>query len=94
VRLDHNLISFLSVLQTFTVCDSIKPNTSFGGFSGEVTPVPIPNTEVKLSSADGTAWATVWESRALPDLKNEKPLLGNEKGFFVLTRSVPVIFSF
>ncbi len=25
-----------------------------GGNNGEVTPVPIPNTEVKLSSADGT----------------------------------------
>ena len=25
-----------------------------GGDSGEVTPVPMPNTEVKLSSADGT----------------------------------------
>jgi hypothetical protein len=37
---------------------------------------------------------TVWEIRALPDLKNEKPLLGNEKGFFVLTRFVPVIFIF
>ncbi len=26
-----------------------------GGYSEEVTPVPIPNTEVKLFSADGTA---------------------------------------
>ena len=26
----------------------------FGGDSDEVTPVPIPNTEVKLISADGT----------------------------------------
>ncbi len=25
-----------------------------GSNSGEVTPVPIPNTEVKLSSADGS----------------------------------------
>ena len=40
----------------------------FGGHSKEVTPVPIPNTEVKLFSADGTAWATVWESRSLPNL--------------------------
>ena len=30
---------------------------------GEVPPVPIPNTEVKLLSADGTWWATAWESR-------------------------------
>jgi hypothetical protein len=33
------------------------------------TPVPIPNTEVKPFSADGTAWATVRESRTLPRLK-------------------------
>ncbi len=26
----------------------------FGGHSGEVTPVPIPNTVVKLASANGT----------------------------------------
>jgi hypothetical protein len=39
---------------------------------GEI-PVPIPNTEVKPFSADGTAWATVWESRTLPRL-NEKPV--------------------
>ena len=38
-----------------------------GGFSGGGTPVPIPNTEVKLSSADDTARVTVWESRSLPD---------------------------
>ena len=37
-----------------------------GGYTGEVTPVPIPNTEVKLSRADGTAGATLWESRTLP----------------------------
>ena len=37
-----------------------------GGNTGEVTPVPIPNTEVKLSRADGTAGASLWESRTLP----------------------------
>ena len=41
----------------------------FGGTSEEVTPVPIPNTEVKLLSADGTARATGWESRTLPGIK-------------------------
>jgi hypothetical protein len=39
----------------------------FGGYSEEVTPVPIPNTEVKLFSADGTAWETAWESRTPPE---------------------------
>ncbi len=46
-------------------------NTFFGGDSKEVTPVPIPNTEVKLFCADGTAWATEWESRTLPKFFNE-----------------------
>ena len=37
-----------------------------GGNAGGATPVPIPNTEVKSSRADGTAGATLWESRTLP----------------------------
>ena len=47
-----------------------KPNGSQallimpGGHSGEAIPVPIPNTEVKLSNADDTA--AKWESRKLP----------------------------
>ena len=41
---------------------------SGGGYSNEATPVPIPNTVVKLVYADGTAWATVWESRSPPSL--------------------------
>ena len=32
-----------------------------GGYSGEVPPLPIPNREVKLARADGTAHP--WESR-------------------------------
>ena len=39
-----------------------------GDYSGEETHVPIPNTDVKLSSADGTAWVTVWESKTLPGI--------------------------
>ena len=34
-----------------------------GDDDGEVPPVLIPNTEVKLLSADGTWWATAWESK-------------------------------
>ena len=37
-----------------------------GDYSEEDTPVPIPNTEVKLLSADDTWWETAWESRTLP----------------------------
>lgn len=39
-----------------------------GGHRGGVTPVPIPNTEVKPSTADGTAGAGLWESRSLPGI--------------------------
>ena len=37
-----------------------------GGNSEEVTPVPIPNTVVKLLSADDTWRAAAWESRTSP----------------------------
>ena len=37
-----------------------------GDSSEGVTPVPIPNTEVKPLSADGTVRETGWESRSLP----------------------------
>ena len=39
-----------------------------GGDSEEVTPVPIPNTEVKLLSADGSWGKRPCESRTLPGL--------------------------
>ena len=32
----------------------------------EETLLPIPNRKVKLYSADGTAWETMWESKTLP----------------------------
>ncbi len=40
-----------------------------GDYGGGVTPVPIPNTVVKPSCADGTAGVTLWESRSLPGVK-------------------------
>ena len=39
-----------------------------GGYAEGVTPVPIPNTEVKPLRADGTARAAVWESRSPPGI--------------------------
>jgi hypothetical protein len=41
-------------------------NQVSGGHRAEVTPVPIPNTAVKLCIADDTARATAWESRTPP----------------------------
>ena len=37
-------------------------NVLLGGYSSEVPPLPIPNREVKLTNADGTA-VFPWESR-------------------------------
>ncbi|GEM_PF-1320850 len=48
-----------------------------GGHSGGATPVPIPNTAVKPSSADGTSRVTFWESRSSPA---KKYLRGNPWG--------------
>ena len=60
--------------------------SGFGSDSGGVTPVPIPNTEVKPSSADGTAWVTVRESRTLPEFF--KPFFVDSKeGFFLSTKA-------
>jgi sulfatase modifying factor 1 len=52
-----------------------------GGCSAGVTPVPIPNTEVKPCRANGTAWATAWESRSLPGLISS-PGHENDRDFF------------
>ena len=41
--------------------------TISGGNDGEVPPVPIPNTEVKLSSAESTWLDTAREDKSLPD---------------------------
>ena len=64
-------ISALTRAQLLTSWTPVQPGFALriffpGGNTGEVTPVPIPNTEVKLSRADGTAGATLWESRTLP----------------------------
>ena len=40
-----------------------------GVFNGEGPPVPIPNTEVKLTSADNTCLETDREDRSMPTQK-------------------------
>ena len=70
------MFSVLKVLKTFkkivdkllvkcyyNICPTTKLINLCGYYSKEDTPVPIPNTEVKLLSADGTWWATAWESK-------------------------------
>ena len=49
-----------------------------GDHRGEDPPDPIPNSEVKLAIADGTARVTLWESRSSPRIQFGKspPLAG------------------
>ena len=58
-----------------------------GGDGGGVTPVPISNTAVKPSSADGTATAGLWESRTPPGyyLKKQRARKTQVPGLFVLS---------
>ena len=42
------------------------PVLKTGANGGEVPPVPIPNTEVKLTSVENTWLETAWEDRAAP----------------------------
>ncbi len=57
----------------------------FGGYTGGVTPVPISNTEVKLSRADDTMTVRSWESRTLPEYIY-KPVIQVMTGFFCVQR--------
>ena len=50
-----------------------KPYTISGDNGERDPPVPMPNTEVKPFSADGTWLETTWESRTLPDSTKKKP---------------------
>ena len=44
-----------------------RHSTISGDHREKETPVPIPNTAVKLLIADDTILETIWKSRTLPD---------------------------
>ena len=46
----------------------VRVTNQIGAYGAEVTPVPFPNTEVKLCRDDDTWLATAWESNAVPVL--------------------------
>ena len=73
----------------FKLIQLLIPDFRFSGLiSGGATPVPIPNTEVKPFSADGTARAAVWESRTRPDsLFNRHQLIISRWRFFLFNFS-------
>ena len=54
-----------------------------GDHNGEATPVPIPNTEVKLSGAEDTWLETARENMSLPDLYHGSEFIAQS---FVLLR--------
>ena len=66
-------------------CDVFDPKVSGGDFE-EATPDPIPNSEVKLFGADGTAREAVWESRTPPgfSLEGSSAFAGGPSCFCVL----------
>ena len=61
-----------------------KIATISGGNDGEDPPVPIPNTEVKLSSAESTWLDTAREDKSLPD--SYLPLIRESQGRFFAFR--------
>ena len=58
-----------------------------GDASGEAPPVPIPNTEVKLFSAEDTRGATPWENRSSPGYSFVSPV-GSAGGAVAILRLV------
>ena len=54
-----------------------------GVFNGEGPPVPIPNTEVKLSGAENTWLVTARENREMPTQRASHP-----KGCFAIYSSI------
>src|SRR4030095_2109061 len=63
-----------------------------GDHSEEDPPVPIPNTAVKLLSPDGTARASVWESRTSPGLI-QRPSLRRRPFVMFHTHFPPILFA-
>ena len=57
--------------QTRSVYKSGENFRRVGDFNAEGPPVPIPNTEVKLCSAENTYLATGRENRSLPTLSGQ-----------------------
>jgi hypothetical protein len=59
-----------------------------GDQTARVTPVPIPNTEVKPRRADDTARVTVWERRSSPGLYPRPVRQASDRPLFLLGSGV------
>ena len=54
MRLDHIILMTLLLRTSLTRVKEMQSKSQPGDYGGGVPPVPIPNTEVKSSRADGT----------------------------------------
>ena len=61
--------STFNITYTFA-CVQIRHNPLSGGYCGEVPPLPVPNREVKLTCADGTAMQCGRVGRRLLSMKS------------------------
>ena len=73
-------------LTLFSFEGTILSERKSGDNSGEATPVPISNTEVKLLSADDTWRVTAWESRTLPVFLGPMVKRSRHRPFTAVTR--------
>src|SRR4051794_41233984 len=80
---------------TRVACRHLPDADNPGDTGGEATPVPIPNTEVKLSSAEDTERAAFRENRSSPGflryrdrypLPDPTPIRSSPRGRFVSAR--------
>ena len=57
--------------------------------ASKVTPVPIPNTMVKLQGADGTAGVALWKSKLSPGFGSLAQLVEHMTFNHVVRGSIP-----
>ena len=74
----------------------VQAKRFLGGYAEGVTPVPIPNTEVKPLWVDGTARVAVWESRSPPGILLKKSLfpLWRQALFFAIVACSDILCLF
>ena len=72
--------------QNLVIC--VASQFYFSGIYIEgVTPLPIPNREVKPLGADGTMRVTAWESRSMPDFNLDPVFRNKYRVFLFYTRA-------
>ena len=86
LRQTSNVVREIRIPNLAPFVRTVDPRVS-GGDLEEATPDPIPNSEVKLLGANGTAREAVWESRTLPGFFPKGPC--EQQGPFFLRARRP-----